>query len=567
MPAQIGLDTDNILARLLQTLNAVGNGIAIVDSSGRFIWVNLAFTQLTGYTADEVIGQNPRILKSGFVSDAVYKDLWSTITAGRVWTGDLINRRRDGTIYIDHQTITPVRGDSGEISHYFVIRSDETERRQREEHLRFLSTHDSLTGLLNRRGFIEELERHALEDASPGTRALLMIDLDHFKTFNDAYGQAAGDSALVAVAGAIRGMLRSGDQAGRVGGDQFAVLLTQATEDEAMAMAVQLRRSFHVAMPQLGQVIPLPASIGIVMVRSGTGADQIMALAEDAMTEARSSGKKLISIIRSDLEGERQTRNEWLTRLRTALDKDQFLIYYQPIVRLPDGKTQSWEALIRLQDPQEGLLLPGMFLPHAFHFNLTPNLDLWVVQSVLRRMAENPEFNVAANLSAQTFQDQEALAAIEQAVIKQRPKPGQLTLEISETAAVRDLQRVNSWMQKMKRLGCRFALDDFGTGASSFEHLRSLEVDVVKIDGSYVQQVLTDRSCLAFVQAVGSICRAMNKDTVAEGVEEPGIVDLLAQSGIRLGQGFLWGRPAPLVCNQPLPIIKGEGNVSATAVR
>jgi len=546
MRDRIGLDSDDTLTVLLRTLNAVGNGIAIVDKDGRFTWVNPAFTELTGYTAEEVIGKNPRILKSGFMSDAVYKDLWSTITAGRVWTGDLINRRKDGTIYIDHQTITPVRGDSGEITHYFVIRSDETERRQREEHLRFLSTHDPLTGLLNRRGFIEELERHALEDSSTGINALLMIDLDDFKTFNDAYGQAAGDSALVAVAGAIRSMLRPGDQAGRVGGDQFAILMPHSNEDEAMSVAVQLRRSFHVTMPQAAQVIPLPASIGIVLVRPSTGADQIMALGEEAMAEARSSGKKLISVIRADLEGEWRTRNEWLNRLRTALKKDRFLLYYQPIVRLPQGKTERWEALIRLQDPEAGLLLPGAFLPHAFHFNLTPSLDLWVVRSVLRRLAKHPDLQVAVNLSAQTFQDQEALAAIEQAVIKQRPKPGQLTLEISEAAAIRDLQRVNSWMKKMKQLGCRFALDDFGTGASSFEHLRSLAVDVVKIDGSYVRQVLTDSSCLAFVQAVGNICQAMHMETVAEGVEEPGIVGLLAQAGIQLGQGFLWGRPAPL---------------------
>lgn len=547
MPDLIGLDTGDTLTVLLKTLNAVGNGIAIVDKEGRFTWVNPAFTELTGYTAEEVIGKNPRILKSGFMSDAVYKDLWSTITAGRVWTGDLINRRKDGTIYIDHQTITPVRDDSGEITHYFVIRSDETERRQREDHLRFLSTHDPLTGLLNRRGFIEELERHALEDASPGINALLMIDLDDFKTFNDAYGQAAGDSALVAVAGTIRSMLRQSDQAGRIGGDQFAVLLPQTTEDEAMSMAVQLRRSFHVTMPQVSQLVPLPASIGIVLMRPGMSADQIMALAEDALSEARSSGKKLISIVHSDLEGEWRSRNEWLNRLRTALDKNLFLIYYQPIVRLPYGKTERWEALIRLQDPQEGLLLPRTFLPHAYHFNLTPNLDVWVVKSVLQRLARDPELRVAANLSAQTFQDQDALAVIEQAVIKQRPKPGQLTLEISEAAAVRDLQRVNSWMTKMKQLGCRFALDDFGTGASSFEHLRSLAVDLVKIDGSYVRQVLTDSSCLAFVQAVGNICRAMNMETVAEGVEQPEIVGLLAQAGIQLGQGFLWGRPAPLM--------------------
>lgn len=550
MPHRIGLDPEKTLNDLLRTLNAAGNGIAIVDINGQFVWVNPAFTQLTGYTFEEVVGQSPSILKSGLVNDTVYKSLWSTVAAGNVWTGDLINRRKDGTLYIDHQTITPIRNDAGEITHYFVIRSDETERHQREEHLNFLISHDSLTGLLNRRGFFDQLERDGMEDNTSCTNALLIIDLDDFKNINDVYGQASGDCALVAVAGVIRSILQPGDCAARISGDQFAVLLHQATEDQAVAAASQLRRSLYTISPSpTGQAIPLPASIGVVLVRQGTSADQVLTLAEDAITKAKSSGKKLTTVIRADHDGQRQIRNKWMNRLRCALNNEGFVLYYQPIVRLADGNIEHWEALVRLQDPQQGLLLPGTFLPHAFRFNLTPDLDLWVVRSVLRRMAQEPNLHIAANLSVQTLQDEEALAAIEQAVIKLRPQPGYLTFEISETAALRDLQRINRWIEDMRYLGCRFALDDFGSGASSFEHLRSLAVDVVKIDGSYVKKVLTDSSCLAFVQAVGAICQAMKKDTVAEGVELPEIVDPLTKAGIRLGQGFLWGRPAPLKLN------------------
>ncbi|HYG57772.1 MAG TPA: PAS domain S-box protein, partial [Symbiobacteriaceae bacterium] len=229
----------------LQTaaLNAAANAIVIVDTAGRITWANEAFSVLTGYTADEVIGQNPRILKSGLTADSVFADLWSTIVAGNIWTGELMNRRKDGTIYVDQQTITPVRGSSGEITHFVGIKLDGTEKRQQEEHLRYLANHDPLTGFQNRRGFLELLNRRR---GNPDElNALLMIDLDNFKLINDTFGHAAGDTALLTVAGVIRRFLRQSDCTARYGGDEFAVLLHGVNEDGAVGVAERIRRALQ----------------------------------------------------------------------------------------------------------------------------------------------------------------------------------------------------------------------------------------------------------------------------------------------------------------------------------
>ena len=236
----------------------------------------------------------------------------------------------------------------------------------------------------------------------------------------------------------------------------------------------------------------------------------------------------------------------WAVRIRWALEKGGFIVHYQPIVRLRDSRVNRWEALLRLKDPQEGLLAPSQFLPHALRLGLMPSLDLWVTRSVLLQLGRDAGLRACVNLSVQTLQDGCALRHIQQAVIEVRPKPGQLMFEISEAATVGDLARVSQWVRGMKRLGCRFALDDFGTGASSFEHLRSLDVDMVKIDGSYVREIAADPACLAFVQEVTSMCRTAGVEVVAEGIESPGVIPILARAGIRLGQGYLLGRPAPL---------------------
>lgn len=236
-----------------------------------------------------------------------------------------------------------------------------------------------------------------------------------------------------------------------------------------------------------------------------------------------------------------------------------FVLHYQPIVRLGDGRVERWEALLRLKDPHEGLLTPNRFLPHAIRLGIMPELDLWAVRSVLRRLAANRDVRVAVNLSVQTLQDKEALTGIRQAVVEGRVEPGQLMFEISEVATVRDVARVTEWIQAMKRLGCRFALDDFGTGVSSFEHLRTLDVDAVKIDGSYVQQIGAGPECLAFVEGVAAMCQAMGVETVAEGIESASVVPLLARAGVGLGQGFLLGRPEPFEDFRG-PVVGGSAN-------
>ncbi|HYG57700.1 MAG TPA: GGDEF domain-containing phosphodiesterase, partial [Symbiobacteriaceae bacterium] len=290
----------------------------------------------------------------------------------------------------------------------------------------------------------------------------------------------------------------------------------------------------------------LSASIGVAMVPTGAVIDEIMSLADEALATAKASGKNQTVVFRPDSTGSAQARNVWPSRIKAAAVQGNLVLHYQPIVRLDDNGVEYSEAFLRMKGTKDRLLYPSEFLPHAYRFGLTPELDLWVTRSVLHRMAVNRGLRVAVNLSGQTLQDREVLSSIERAVAERRPRPGDLTFEISESTAVQDLHRMNDWIQRMKQLGCRFALDDFGTGASSFEHLRSLSVDTVKIDGSYIRTLLSDPSCLAFVDAINSLCSSLGMVTVAECVETPAVAEMLARIGVRFGQGYLWGRPTAI---------------------
>lgn len=531
----------------LQTaaLNAAANAIVITDAAGCITWTNHAFTKLTGYAVEEAIGQNPRLLKSGLMGDDVFAHLWSTILAGNTWSGELLNKRKDGTIYVDQQTITPVRDSSGSITHFIAIKLDGTERRRQSDHLRYLANHDSLTGLLNRRGFLEELHHFVNEGGGAGVNALLIMDLDRFKVINDTFGHAAGDTALLTAAGVLRKSLRQSDCAARYGGDEFAILLRSVTEQQAVEIAERVRQALQTSeICDGGQCIALSASIGVAMVADSDLNDDILSLADEALAHAKEGGRNQTVVYRPGPRDAAHSRSVWPSLIKSAAAQNRLVLHFQPVVSLGDGRVEWQEALIRMKDLRGELLYPGEFLPRAYRLGLTPELDLWVLHTVLAKVAQSPDLRIAVNLSGQTIQDREVLAAVEQAVATARPRPGSLMFEISETTAVRDLQRINDWIMRMRHLGCRFALDDFGTGVSSFEHVRSLAMDVVKIDGSFVRQLATDRSCLDFIEAIVSLCRSLGMSTVAECVETEEAAELLTGVGVDMGQGYLWGQPA-----------------------
>jgi diguanylate cyclase (GGDEF)-like protein/PAS domain S-box-containing protein len=529
-------------------LESAANAIAITDRRGVMTWINPAFTRLTGYTAEEAIGQNPRLLRSGMQDDGFYTELWSTIMAGQVWYGELVNRRKDGSLYTEEQTITPVRDEHGEIAHFITIKQDVTERKHHEQKITYLASHDPLTGLPNRRALEENLERVVARARRGLERALLFLDLDNFKLVNDTMGHAAGDQLLVTLTGLLAEHVRDGDLISRQGGDEFAVLLEGTSLAQARQIAERMRTTVDAFRFQFaGHSFELGVSIGLVPVTGQQTSQVLLAQADIAMYSAKQQGRNRVMIYQPD-EGtflQLSEANQWVRRIKDALREDRLLLYFQPVARLSDSAVVHYEALIRMRGEAGEIISPGAFISAAERFGLMPPLDRWLVRQVVRTLADRPDIHLFMNLSGCSLLDEELLEFIETELRTTRVAPERLGFEITETAAVQDLVRAERWIRRVKALGCRFALDDFGVGFTSFAYLRSLPVDQIKIDGSFIRTLEEDVSNRNIVQAMHTLANSLGKETVAEFVETAAVWRILREIGVTYGQGFYKGGAHP----------------------
>ena len=527
-------------------------GIMVCDGENRIRTANRSFEQITGYDLSEVIGREPRLLKSGLHDGEFYRTLWSTVARTGRWQGEIWNRRKNGEVYPQWLNISTVRDAHGELLHYIAVFSDITKRKRDEETIRFQALHDPLTGLANRMLFRDRLDRAIAAASRHGhSLAVLLLDLDRFKVINDSLGHDAGDELLRTVGERLRSCLRERDTVARLGGDEFTVLLPEiGNAQEAMAVAEKLSSRLREALFLGGKELNVSASIGLsVCPADGADADGLLKNADLAMYAVKSQGRDGVERFSPLLATLSNRCLELGGRLQAALAHGEFRVFYQPQVDLCSGRIRGVEALLRWMHPSRGLVLPDEFVPLAEESGSIVAIGAWVLETACRQAAQWRERNIdvvmAVNLSARQLHRADIVHTVEAVLARHRLPADRLELEITESLAMQDAGAALETMRALARLGVRLAIDDFGSGYSSLAVLRKMPVGTLKIDRSFVRDLVDDHGDRTIVTAVISMAHSLGLKVVAEGVETSGQHLLLTRMGSDTAQGFYLGRPEP----------------------
>jgi diguanylate cyclase (GGDEF)-like protein/PAS domain S-box-containing protein len=528
-------------------------GIIITDAENRIVDTNPAFTTITGYEREDVLGKNPSILASGRQYEAFYREMWDAIRHQGSWRGEVWNRRQDGQIYAELLSISSVQDADNSVQSYIGVFSDISERKAHEGELDRLANYDSLTELPNRRLLGDRLEQALARTRRSGrSMALCYLDLDDFKPINDQFGHEVGDEVLIGIANRLSKLVRAQDTVARLGGDEFVLLFTDLTraEDSHLLLERVLAASTSPILLR-GVAHRVSASIGVVLSPPDVeSADRLLRHADQAMYRAKEAGGNCYHFYDSEQDRLIQDRRLKLHHLEQALGGQEFVLYYQPKVNMVSREVIGVEALIRWQHPDDGLLLPGAFLPLVEGSDLEIAIGEWVIAAALTQSAAwqrlGLKLPVSVNIAAGHLLQPSFAQRLEQLLAEQAEcDPGCLELEILETPALGDIERAGQTLAACRALGVRFALDDFGTGYSSLAYLRRLPIDVLKIDKSFVQDMLGDPEDREIVESVVRLAHAFDRLVIAEGVETPEQEALLTSLGCRLGQGFGIARPMP----------------------
>lgn len=530
-------------------------GILIVDAQGRIVQMNEALTHITGYERAELIGKNPRILQSGEHNQAFYASMWRSIREHGYWRGEIWNRRKNGERYAVLLTINAVCDTQDQVTHYVGLSSDITVHKEYQKQLEYLAFHDALTGLSNRVALTDRLQQAMLYVQRQQQRlAVIYLDLDGFKWVNERYGITFGDQVLVVVAQRLNDQMRAGDTLARLGGDEFVGILNAIPEGYGACEALFSSLLQAAAEPILleGQRLQISASLGVTYYPQ-TGevdADQLLRQADQAMYAAKRSGKNHYRVFDAGEDRHLREHQQQLVRLRQALAENEFVLYYQPQVNLRTGDVVGAEALIRWQHPERGLLPPGAFLPMLDDSDLVIPLGEWVIQSALQQLVAWQSLGmncpVSVNISAHHIQQANFTEQL-RCLLEAYPQipPHLLELEILETHALEDMVQVSRTIQECADFGIRFALDDFGTGYASLTYLKQLPVRLLKIDQSFVRDMLEDANDLAIVKGILGLATAFGHRVIAEGVETYPHAKQLLQLGCDMAQGYCIARPMP----------------------
>ncbi len=531
-------------------------GIMITDSDGTIIEVNNAFTFITGYSREEVVGGNPRILTSGRQDKEFFISLWQDLIHKGHWYGEIWNRRKNGEVYIEMLTISSVKDSLGVTRQYVALFSDITAIKEHERQLEHIAHYDALTSLPNRVLLADRLRQAMTQTQRRGQRlAVAFLDLDGFKSINDNHGHEAGDQLLMNIASRMKHVLREGDTLARLGGDEFvAVMLDIADADASIPMLSRLLTAASQPVYVGDIFLQVSASLGVTFYPQDedNDADQLLRQADQAMYQAKLAGKNRYYIF--DAEKDRSVRghHESLGHIRTALSANQFVLFYQPKVNMRTGEIIGAEALIRWQHPERGLISPAVFLPVIENHPLAIDVGEWVIDTALTQMktwqSAGLHFPISVNVSAFQLQQIDFIDRL-RALLAAHPevKPSNLELEVLETSALEDLSLVSKVIHACRDIGVDFALDDFGTGYSSLTYLKRLPISKLKIDQSFVCDMLHDPDDRAIVEGVLSLAKAFSLQPIAEGVETIKHGEILLELGCELAQGYGIARPMPAI--------------------
>ncbi|MGO9901190.1 MAG: PAS domain S-box protein [Solirubrobacteraceae bacterium] len=532
-------------------------GMALSDLEGSYLQVNNALCEITGYTREQLCATSVWAITHP-EDVAADRELFNRLLAGEIEQYSREQRyvRCTGQVVWGSLYATVLRDREGQPLQLLSQILDITERRMLETQLRHLADHDPLTGLLNRRGLEAALQQHGARVSRYGDRgALLVMDIDHFKKVNDTLGHSAGDQLIVSIARLLAQDLRASDTIARLGGDEFAILLPEADEAAAEQVAAKIVTDVRENTIMLDGRKPgrVTASVGVTLFHQGVGgAEDALVNADLAMYDAKEAGRDQVQLYAADRHdrAKMKTRLEWIERIRATIREDRFVFHAQPIVDLRTGAVCQYELLLRMRVDSGECILPGTFLHIAERYDLVQELDRWVTGKAIEILGQQAaigrELVLEVNLSGKSLGDGELLELIENELLRSGVPPSSLIFEVTETAAVANIQTARQFADRLTELGCRFALDDFGAGFDGFYHLEHLPFDFLKIDGEFIRNCIRNRTDQLVIESLASVARGLGKQTIAEFVEDRETESFLRRQGVDLAQGYHVGRPVPV---------------------
>lgn len=521
-------------------------GIMICNAEQKIVLVNKAFEEITGYSQNDAVGQSPRILQSGRQDRSFYERMWASVAETGQWSGEIWNRRKSGELYVEWLSLTAVRDSRGFVDHFIGSFSDITVRKETEERVRRLAHFDALTGLPNRSLLMDRASQVIAACRKDGRKAaIFFIDLDRFKNINDSMGHEAGDELLKVVAERLSHLMRPTDTVARMGGDEFVICATHIDDVSSMVgLAERILATVNSTMSIGGQELSISGSVGIcIYPDDANDVSGLIRNADAAMYGAKNSGRNAYQFYTPDMNARAMEILETESALRNALVRNEFVLHYQPQVNLTSGEVVGLEALIRWNRPGAGMVMPGQFIPIAEERGLIAAVGQWTLGEVARQAAEwdragLPKIPIALNLSASEFHQHGFVERVAQTIEMYGLDASRFELEITETAILRDTNATIDILNRLRNLGVKLSIDDFGTGYSSLNYLRRFPIHRIKIDRSFVKEMLEDEGAAGIVRGIIGLADSLKLEVIAEGVETVEQIQFLQGAGCEYAQGF-----------------------------